>query len=202
MVTYVSRGFEDYRGFPQAMEALAELQRRRPDVHVLIAGSDVVAYGAGREDGRSWGAWAREEAGLDENRTHWLGALQDAEYHRLLACSDVHLYLTVPFVLSWSLLEAMAAGCAIVASATAPVQEVIRDGVEGILVDFFDPEAQATAMERLLNQQELGRTLRVAAVERSKRYAAEAGLKGWKDHLFASEHQAGLTTCQPGRSVI
>ena len=152
VVTYVSRGFEDYRGFPQAMQALAELQRRRPFVHVLIAGSDVVAYGAGGGAGRSSGSWAREDPGLDPQRTHWLGALQDAEYQKLLACSDAHLYLTVPFVLSWSLLEAMAAGCSIVASATAPVQEVISNGQEGLLVDFFDPAAQTAALERLLEE--------------------------------------------------
>ena len=82
------------------------------NLHVLIVGSDVVAYGGSRSDGRSWGAWAKEEIALDPKRTHWLGALQTEEYHDVLAISDVHLYLTVPFVLSWSLLEAMAAGCA------------------------------------------------------------------------------------------
>ena len=109
IVTYVSRGFEEYRGFPQAIKALVKLQQMRHKAHVLIAGSDVVAYGAGRSDGRSWQTWAQEEAGLDPKRTHWLGALQTDDYHRLLKVSNVHLYLTIPFVLSWSLLEAMAA---------------------------------------------------------------------------------------------
>ena len=128
VLTYVSRGFEEYRGFPQAMQAIALLQQRRPKLHVLIVGADVVAYGAGRPDGRSWGEWAKQDLSLDPVRTHWLGPLQTEPYQRVLACSDVHLYLTVPFVLSWSLLEAMAAGCCIVASDTAPVREVLTDG--------------------------------------------------------------------------
>ena len=76
-------------------------------------------------------------------------ALQTEPYQRVLACSDVHLYLTVPFVLSWSLLEAMAAGCCIVASDTAPVREVLTDGTTGVLVDFFSPERQANAIDAL-----------------------------------------------------
>ena len=199
VATYVSRGFEDYRGFPQAMQALAELQRRRPQLHVLIAGSDVVAYGAGRSDGRSWGTWAKEDAGLDPARTHWLGALQDAEYHQLLVCSDVHLYLTVPFVLSWSLLEAMASGCSIVASDTAPVREVISHEREGLLVDFFDPIAQADAMETLLEHPELGKTLGIAASQKSQHYDFEHGLESWLTALSRSPDRSGKPTCQPVR---
>ena len=92
VLTYVSRGFEEYRGFPQAMQAIALLQAQRPNLHVLIAGSDVVAYGGSRSDGRSWGAWAKEEIALDQKRTHWLGALQTEDYYDVLAISDVHLY--------------------------------------------------------------------------------------------------------------
>ena len=127
VLTYVSRGFEEYRGFPQAMQALALLQKSAPISMHLIVGADVVAYGSGRKDGRSWGDWAKNELSLDPTRTHWLGSLQTEDYHRVLASSDVHLYLTVPFVLSWSLLEAMAAGCSIVASDTPPVREVITE---------------------------------------------------------------------------
>lgn len=179
IVTYVSRGFEEYRGFPQAMQALAELQRRRPQVHVLIVGHDGVAYGANRADGRSWGEWARQEVPLDQSRTHWLGILQDAEYHQVLAHSTVHLYLTVPFVLSWSLLEAMAAGCALVASATQPVLEVLTDGRSALLVDFFDSTAQADALERLLNQPELRRRLAAECQAQAAGYAATAGIEAW-----------------------
>lgn len=181
IVTYVSRGFEEYRGFPQAMQAIAELQRRRPSVHALIVGHDGVAYGANRSDGRSWGEWARQEVPLDPDRTHWLGILQDAEYHQVIAHSTVHLYLTVPFVLSWSLLESMAAGCALVSSATAPVQEVLEHERSALLVDFFDPKAQCDALERLLDQPSLRRELARAAQIRARDYCASSGLKAWID---------------------
>jgi len=185
VVSYVSRGFEAYRGFPQAMQGLAHLQRCRPSVHVLIAGSDAVCYGAGREDGRSWADWARQEAGLDLERTHWLGALQTADYLALLAHTQAHLYLTVPFVLSWSLIEAMAVGCPLVASDTAPVQELIRNGEEGLLVPFWDPEAIAQGLQRLLDHPVFASQLGKAARKAAKGYSAERGLAGWQQ-LIAS----------------
>jgi len=188
VVTYVSRGFEDYRGFPQAMQAFAQLQRWRPGLQVLIAGSDIVAYGPERIDGRSWGQWARQEAGLDPERTHWLGALQTTEYQELLAWSDAHLYLTVPFVLSWSLLEAMAAGCPIVASDTEPVQEVMANGVHGLLVDFYDVEAQAKAIEILLNDKRLAASLGHEAQKEASKFSADAGLDAWSQLLSLTQH--------------
>ena len=135
VLTFVSRGFEEYRGFPQAMQTIAMLQSRRPNLHVLIVGSDLVAYGSGRSDRRSWGEWARTDLPLDPGRTHWMGPLQTDDYHTVLAWSDVHLYLTVPFVLSWSLIEAMAAKCCIVGSATPPVEEVLEE--LSLLSGFF-----------------------------------------------------------------
>ena len=179
VLTYVSRGFEEYRGFPQAMEAIALLQQRRPQLHVLVVGADGVAYGAPRADGRGWAQWAKDSLGLDPQRTHWMGLLQDAPYHQVLACSDVHLYLTVPFVLSWSLLEAMAAGCCIVASATPPVQEVLRHGETAELVDFFDPQAQAAALGLLLDNPERRRSLAQAAQQAAQGFGAAQGLQGW-----------------------
>ena len=147
----MARGFEDYRGFPKQCRRLHCCKRVAPNLHALIVGADVVAYGAARKDGRSWGDWAKSELSLDPTRTHWLGPLQTEDYHRVLASSDVHLYLTVPFVLSWSFLEAMAAGCSIVASDTPPVREVMTNGQNGLLVDFFSPEQQAEAMASLLD---------------------------------------------------
>ena len=189
ILTYVSRGFEEYRGFPQVMEAIARLQALRPHLHVLIAGSDVVAYGAGRSDGRSWKAWAQAELSLDSARTHWLGPLQEPEYHCLLACSHVHFYLTVPFVLSWSLLEAMAAGCSIVASATSPVLEVLEHEVSALLVDFFDVSAQVAALERLLEDRKLANSLARAAQDASRAYDAVAGLASWRQLLSVDADQ-------------
>lgn len=183
VLTYVSRCFEAYRGFPQAIEAICLLQQRRPNLHVLMVGHDGTAYGTPREDGRGWAQWARESLPLDPSRTHWLGSLQDAEYRQVLACSDVHFYLTVPFILSWSLLEAMAAGCAIVASATAPVLEVLEHGRSALLVDFFDVEAQAAALGRLLDDQRLCSCLAHQAQERAADYCHDRGHQAWSDLL-------------------
>ena len=140
-------------------------------------GSDVVAYGGSRPDGRSWGAWAKQEVALDPRRTHWLGALQTEAYHDVLACSDVHLYLTVPFVLSWSLLEAMAAGCALVCSATPPVEEVLDHGTSALLVDFFSPQAQANAIARLLDSPDLRSALAKEAKRSASQYRAKKARK-------------------------
>lgn len=183
ILTYVSRGFEDYRGFPQAMQAIEILLKQRPNLHVLIVGADSVAYGAQRSDGRSWGTWAKAELELDPARVHWLGILQEEQYHAVLACSTVHLYLTVPFVLSWSLLEAMAAGCAIVSSATAPVQEVLINEQSALLVDFFDSMAQAQAISTFLHDFSLRNRLSAAAQQGALAYDCSAGLAGWLDLL-------------------
>ena len=179
VLTYVSRGFEEYRGFPQAMRTISMLQKRRPNLHALIVGSDLVAYGSGRSDQRSWGEWARADLSLDTQRTHWMGPLQSAEYHAVLAWSDIHLYLTVPFVLSWSLIEAMAARCCIVGSATPPVEELLQDGQSARLVDFFDSPAQALAIENLLENPDQRSRLSTAAVQKARDYSSADGLKRW-----------------------
>ena len=179
VLTYVSRGFEEYRGFPQAMQAIALLQERRPNLHVLIVGSDLVAYGSGRRDQRSWGDWARTDLSLDQRRTHWTGPLQTEDYHAVLAWSDVHFYLTVPFVLSWSLIEAMAAGCCIVGSATPPVEELLRDRHSARLVDFFDVPAQARVIEELFDDVGQRQRLAAGAAQKAREYSSERGLCCW-----------------------
>ena len=198
VLTYVSRGFEEYRGFPQAMKAIELLQKKRPHLHVLIVGADVIAYGSGREDGRSWGEWAKCDLSLDPRRTHWLGSLQTNDYHAVLANSDVHLYLTVPFVLSWSLLEAMAAGCSIVASDTPPVREVIRHKENGLLVDFFSPDQQAAAIESLLDSKERREALSEAAVKTADSYDCDRGLQAWTELMSVNSDQ---TAQRPGRGT-
>ena len=179
VMTYVSRGFEEYRGFPQAMNTIARLQKLRPNLHVLIVGSDLVAYGSGRSDQRSWGEWARTDLHLDPQRTHWMGPLQTPDYHAVLAWSDVHLYLTVPFVLSWSLIEAMAARCCIVASATPPVEELLQNGHSASLVDFFDVSAQVQAIEELLDNSDHRHRLATAAAQKARDYSCANGLQRW-----------------------
>ena len=151
IVTYATRGMEPYRGFPQFMRAAAMLLRRRPNCRVVIAGDDRVVYGSRLGAGESWRQrMLAELPDLDLGRVHFTGTLPPDQYRRLLQSSAVHVYLTVPFVLSWSLLEAMACGCPLVASDTEPVREVATNGLNGLLVDFFSPEAIAGKIEILL----------------------------------------------------
>lgn len=163
-VTYATRGMEPYRGFPQAMAAFAEVLRRRPRTHLLVAGTDAVTYGRSRADGRSYRDVALEQHPiLGGERVHWLGHLDPLRYRALLRASAAHVYLTVPFVLSWSFLEAMACAAPIVGSATGPVQDVMSDTHEGVMVNFFDVAALADAICALVENPERGRTLGAAA---------------------------------------
>ncbi|MEM6414609.1 MAG: glycosyltransferase [Pseudomonadota bacterium] len=138
IVTYVARGMEPYRGFPQFMEALARLQARRPNIHGVIVGEDRVAYGKKLEDGDSHLKQALDRLPLDMKRTHFTGYLSRSEYRDVLRASAIHVYLTVPFVLSWSMMEAMSTGCLLAASNTSPVREVANNE-NAILVNFNDP---------------------------------------------------------------
>lgn len=146
VITYVARNLEPYRGFHVFMRALARIQAHDARCHAVIVGGDDVSYGSRPEGAACWRDKLLAEVPLDPARTHFLGRVPRALYVRVLQVSAVHVYLTYPFVLSWSLLEAMACGCAIVASDTAPVREVLRDGVHGRLVDGRDPLAVANAV--------------------------------------------------------
>lgn len=152
VVTYVARNLEPYRGFHVLMRALPALQRRRPKAHIVVVGGDGVSYGHAPPGGRTFRQKMMDEVGgsLDRSRLHFLGPVPYDTFLNVLKVSSVHIYLTYPFVLSWSVLEAMAAGCAVVGSATPPVAEVIRDGDNGLLVDFFATDALAEAVAQLL----------------------------------------------------
>ena len=151
IVTYVARGMEPYRGFPQFMKAVALIQQRRPKCHVVVVGEDRVAYGKTLPDGKTYKQLMLETLDLDLSRLHFTGLLPYSQYLQVLQASSAHIYLTRPFVLSWSMLEAMSVGCLIVGSDTAPVKEVIKEGNNGLLVDFFDPEAIAKRVDEVLN---------------------------------------------------
>lgn len=142
VITYVARNLEPYRGFHRFMRALPEIQKQHKTCHAVIVGGDDVSYGRAPGGGKTWRQAMVEEVGekLDPARTHFLGKVPYADYKRVLQLSAAHLYLTYPFVLSWSMLEAMATGCVVVGSDTAPVREVIEDGVNGLLVGMFDAE--------------------------------------------------------------
>lgn len=139
VITYATRGMEPYRGFPQFMEAASEILKQRPNAHIFIAGDDRVCYGAKLPDNKTFKQLMLEKHQYDMDRLHFTGSLPYGEYLKLLQISSAHVYLTYPFVLSWSMLEAMACKCLVLASSTQPVLEVIKDGENGILFDFFNP---------------------------------------------------------------
>ena len=171
VVTYVSRGMEPYRGFPQFMEAVSLLQQARSHCHVVIVGEDRVAYGKQLPDSQTFREKALNELALDHSRLHFTGPLPYSQLRQVYQASSVHIYLTRPFVLSWSMLEAMACGCVVLGSQTSPVEEVITDGVDGFLVDFWNPGKIAAKTGELLdNQAELGEVRQQARETILERY--------------------------------
>ncbi|MDD2177681.1 glycosyltransferase [Acidovorax sp. D2M1] len=165
IVTFAVRELEPYRGYHIFMRALPELLAQRPKAHVIIVGGSGASYGAAAPAGTTWRKVFHDEVAnrIDHRRVHFVGKLPHATLTQLMQVSTVHAYLTYPFVLSWSLMEAMSVGCLIVASDTAPVQEHIRHGENGLLVDFFDPQALANTIAQAIEQREELRRLRSAA---------------------------------------
>lgn len=156
VLTYVSRSLENYRGFHVFMRALPGVLAARSEAQVLIIGGDGVSYGGKPADAESWKAKMLDEVGekIDPDRVHFLGRVSYESYRRVIQVGRVHCYLTYPFVLSWSLTEAMAAGAYIVGSDTEPVRELIRDGENGRLVPFFDVAALSAALIRGLSSED------------------------------------------------
>lgn len=168
ILTYVSRGFEAFRGFPYFMDAVRLLLKRRPQLHVVIVGTDRICYGAQLKDT----SYLKEERkkGIDETRVHFVGHRSRPDYQKILRASSCHVYLTRPFILSWSMLEAMSFGCPLVASKTPPCEEVVEDGVNGLLAEFRSPHHIARRVEELLDDralaERLGRAARETVLER------------------------------------
>ena len=165
LITYVARGMEPYRGFPEFMKALEIVLKERPNAHAVILGEDRVAYGKKLPEGDSFKKRALAECDLDLSRVHFTGLLPRNHYLQVLQASSVHVYLTIPFVLSWSMMEAMSAGCAIVAADVAPVREIAAKGENALqLTAQREPATIAHDISSLLNQHakadELGRRAR------------------------------------------
>lgn len=182
VVTYATRGMEPHRGFPQFMAALPAVLAADPRAVAVIAGANRVAYGGDGLRRIDWKARALAEHDLDPERVRFVGGLPLGSYLALLQRSDAHVYLTVPFVLSWSMLEAMSAGCALVASDTAPVRE-FADDAEARLVDFREPARLAEAILEMLGGG--------AAVE-GRRRAARARILGTVDRERVFPQKARL----------
>lgn len=176
LITYVARNLEPYRGFHVFMRSIPEIQRRRPKARIAIVGGDEVSYSPHLPAGETYRArMLRELDGkIDLSRVHFLGKLPYGKYLEVLRRSSAHVYLTYPFVLSWSLLEAMSAGCLVIGSRTPPVEEVIRDGENGLLVDFFSPEAIAERVDYALRNK---RDMERMTVEARKTVVARYDLK-------------------------
>ena len=163
VLTFVNRNLEPYRGYHIFMRALPRVLAKRPDAQVVIVGGDEVSYGAAPKGAKGW-----KDTILDElrskidpacahvlDRVHFLGRVPYDQFTTLMQISRVHAYLTYPFVLSWSMLEAMSAGALVIGSRTAPVEEVIQHGKNGLLVDFFDvPGWEAALIDALANPQD------------------------------------------------
>jgi glycosyltransferase involved in cell wall biosynthesis len=163
VITYVARGMEEYRGFPQFMEAVYKLQQIRPNLQVVILGNDRVAYGNKRSDGKSFKEAMLEKYDFDMSRLHFMGLQPLKVFAQLMQITRAHVYLTVPFVLSWSMLEAMSAGALIVGSDTEPVRELITDGDNGVLVPFFDVDATVDKVCHIIDNKEEYEEMRKAA---------------------------------------
>lgn len=156
IITFVNRNLEPYRGYHIFMRSLPSLLKQCPNARILLVGGEGISYGAKPPDQKSWKAIFIEEvrpqiSDADWSRVHFLGNLPYHHFVTLLQCSSLHVYLTYPFVLSWSLLEAMSIGCAIVASDTSPVQDAIINNETGRLVDFFDYRALANEVAAILD---------------------------------------------------
>ena len=170
VITFVNRNLEPYRGYHVFMRALPRLLRERPNARVIIVGGDEVSYGARAPKGKTWKQIFIDEvrdqiSDEDWARVHYIGRIPYDKFVALLQVSRVHVYLTYPFVLSWSLFEMMSVQGAIVAGATAPVEELITHDVTGRLFDFFDKEALVDQVCALLDDPDARERLGKAARE-------------------------------------
>lgn len=195
VITYVARNLEPYRGFHVFMRALEKIQQQHRTCHALIVGGDEVSYGPKPERAPSWREWMLRQVRLDPARTHFLGRIPRAQYLRVLQVSAAHVYLTYPFVLSWSLLEAMACGARVIGSDTAPVNEVIRDSENGWRVGFFDVDAIANrTLESLLKPPEDDR-LRLEAKKTSMNYGRDEAIAGYDKLISDTNIVAASAVC-------
>ncbi|CAN5378194.1 glycosyltransferase family 4 protein [soil metagenome] len=179
IVTYCSSGFESMRGFDIFMKAAKLICEQRSDVIFLVAGDDRVVYGgdANYLNGKTMKQWVLAGDSYDLSRIRFLGMVPRTDLAEMLAASDLHMYLTVPFVLSWSMMNAMSCGAVVLGSRTAPVQEMITDGQTGLLADFFSPAEFAEKAVAVLNDPDAYRPIgRAAEALIERKYSADVTL--------------------------
>ncbi|MDB5320651.1 MAG: glycosyltransferase [Phycisphaerales bacterium] len=180
VVTYVSRGFESMRGFDIFMKAAKKICTQHPDVLFFVVGTDRIAYGGDESyiaPHKSFKDWTMAQDKYDLSKFVFTGRMLPPDLGRLLASSDLHMYLTVPFVLSWSMMDAMSCGAVVLGSSTPPVREMIRDGENGLLANFFDTDELAEKALKVLADPAAYRPLGRAAEEMIARdYSLEAVL--------------------------
>jgi glycosyltransferase involved in cell wall biosynthesis len=194
LITFCARSLEPHRGFHTFMRALPRILHRLPKARVLIVGAEQVSYGSPPQGGNSWREQLIAELGdsIDLNRVHFLGWLPFRFYLTVLQISTVHVYLTYPFILSWSLLEALSAGCLVVGSRTAPVEEVVTHGINGYLVDFFDVEALAERVVAAVESRAHESVRNAARASVIERYdLSRAALPAYLDILRRMRRQPG-----------
>lgn len=165
VVTFINRNLEPMRGYHQFMRALPQILKQRPKAHVVIVGGDGVSYGSPAPAGTTYKQIYLNEvhSELDMSRVHFVSRVPYKVLLSLLRISAAHVYLTMPFVLSWSLLEAMSIGALVIGSDTAPVREVIEHDKNGLLVNYFDPKQIADTVCAVLENPKQYEHLRVAA---------------------------------------
>jgi glycosyltransferase involved in cell wall biosynthesis len=179
LITYCSRGFESMRGFDIFMKSAKLIYQQYPDVQFIVVGTDRIAYGGDDSytNGKSFKEWVLSQDEYDLEKIKFVGRLNPLELGKALAATDLHMYLTVPFVLSWSMMDAMSCGAVVLGSATSPVKEMIRDGENGLLADFFKPEEFAEKAVKVLQDPDEFRPLGRAAEQMiQEKYSLDAVL--------------------------
>jgi glycosyltransferase involved in cell wall biosynthesis len=195
VVTYVARGLESVRGFDVFMKVADRIARQRPDVLFLVAGGEEIHYGwdALHTGQPSFKKWVLSRGDYDLSRFHFLGTILPEWLAEVLRLSDLHIYLSVPFVLSWSLLNAMSSGAVVLASDVPPVREVIEPGVNGLVEPLFDVDCLTETALRVLDDPaafaELGRAARRTVEER---YSLEVAVPELRDY-FERVEAKGVT---------
>ncbi len=170
IVTYSARNLEPYRGFPVLLKAIERICQNRPHCYIIITGGDEISYSRKLANGETYREKYLKTVSLPKDRVHFLGKVSYSTHLQILQLSSVHIYLTYPFVLSWSFIEAMACACVIIASDTKPVMDVLEPDINGIAISFFDNQQIADQVDAVFNHPDRKRKLGQVAREKIKHY--------------------------------